>query len=138
MQQFEEIIKKAMGFNVDRGDQVEVVNVQFETGSELGVSSEGSQQVAWVQAVAPYVRYGVGALLFLIILIFVVRPLLSMLGSIPAVAGGGAREGPTLPAPLSQVETQIAEFPKSKFIEEARSDPQSTALVVKGWLKGNV
>lgn len=137
MQQFEELIKKAMGFSADRGDQLEVVNVPFESGTELGSSSEGGQQRSWAQALAPYVRYGVGSVLFLILLFFVVRPLISMLGSLPATGGGGGQEGPTLPAPLSQVETQLGVFPKTKVIEEARKDPQSTALVVKGWLKGN-
>lgn len=95
-----------MGFSAERQDQVQVVNVQFGTEAEepqagtAEVASEGLKP--WM----PYLRYGVAMLLFAVILLFVVRPLLAMLGtnieqaqaeaSVAELAGGTAAGGATL------------------------------------------
>jgi flagellar M-ring protein FliF len=137
MKQIEEIVKKAMGYSAERQDQVQVVNVQFgfgtEDGGAAGVEATASSATAWV----PYVRYAVGGLLFVVILVFVVRPLLGMLAAGVHAKDAGAT--PPLPAPVRDVEAALGggARPRTAVVELAKSNPESAAVVVRQWLKSN-
>jgi flagellar M-ring protein FliF len=149
MKRIEEIVKKAMGYSAERGDQVEVVNVPFgfEVEEGPGTSAEASPSAA--AAWAPYVRYGVALVLFMLVLFFVVRPILGTLTARPAaVSAQGAMALPgaippglpgALPMTVSQVEASMAGTlggaARTQIVDMARGNPQSTALVVKQWLK---
>ncbi len=130
MKQIEEIVKKAMGYSEERQDQVEVVNVQFgfEADEVNGGSADDSSGAAAVWA--PYIRYGVAALLFALILIFVVRPVLAVLTAEPE-----ARTMPATTSPPQPGTDQLSVPSQTQILELARSNPESTALIVKQWLK---
>lgn len=146
MKQIEEIVKKAMGYNAERGDEVQVVNAQFGFGQEEdgGASVEASSSpVSWAQ----YIRYGVGTVLFLLILFFVVRPLIAVL---TAPSGGGAGEDRAIGAagetgaglsPMAVGQARVEGLPGSsnhaQILDMAKNNPESTALVVKQWLNNN-
>lgn len=136
MKRIEDIVKKAMGYSAERQDQVQVVNVQFGFGPEetpaSAVEAVAEQPKPWI----PYLRYAVGGLLFLIILLFVVRPLIAMLGA-PVVASETEAAAPALPASVGAVEASLASVPdRAQIIDMARKNPDTTAVVVKQWLKG--
>ncbi|HEX2055452.1 MAG TPA: flagellar basal-body MS-ring/collar protein FliF [Nitrospiraceae bacterium] len=136
MKRIEEIVKKAMGYSADRQDQVEVVNIQFGFGAEeqagTAVEAPGSSWREWL----PYARYAVGGLLFVLLLVFVVRPLMTMLVTSAPVSS--ARENtPALPASVGQVEAALAAKQPAQILDMARSNPAATAVVVKQWLKSN-
>jgi flagellar M-ring protein FliF len=140
MKQFEELVIKAMGYSAERGDQVEVLNVPFRVEAEPeGAVADATPPPATVWA--PYVRYGVGAFLFAVLLIFVVRPLVKVLMTArfqtQAHASEALREG--LPMTVGQAEAALTGPPpdRAQIVELARTNPQSTAMVVKGWLKSN-
>ena len=135
LKRIEEIVKKAMGFSDERQDQVQVVNVQFGAEAE-------EPQGATTEAVAegpkpwlPYLRYAVGILLFTVILLFVVRPLLAMLGSTTAQMQADASLS-ALPGAGGAAEASLAGGPdRAQIIDMARKNPDTTAVVVKQWLK---
>jgi flagellar M-ring protein FliF len=135
LRRIEEIVKKAMGFSAERKDQVQVVNVQF--GSE-----PDEPQSATAEAVAegskpwlPYLRYAVGILLFTVILLFVVRPLLAMLGSTTGQTQAEASIT-ALPGAGGAAEASVPGAPdRAQIIDMARKNPDTTAVVVKQWLK---
>lgn len=134
MKRIEEIVKKAMGYSADRQDEVQVVNVQFGFGPEeppaAAVEAVSDSPKPW----RPYLRYAVGSLLFLIILLFVVRPLIAMLGA--AAANEAPVPVPALPAAVGAVEASLAGAPdRAQIIDMARKNPDTTAVVVKQWLK---
>jgi len=135
MKQIEEIVKKAMGYSADRQDQVEVVNVQFgfegDAGAGFGTTAEESPSL--LKTYAPYIRYGVGAALFLLILLFVVRPLVAVLTAPSLASPMQDRMGGSSATVLSQDETPSLQ--QSQVLDLARSNPESTAVVVKQWLK---
>jgi flagellar M-ring protein FliF len=134
MQRLEEIVKKAMGFSEERQDQVQVVNVQFDVAPDEGQGGESEPAPASARTWAPYIRYGVGAALFGLLLLFVVRPLLTML----AAASGSTGTGQTpaaLPPTVTAAETPLVGRPRAQLIEAARGNPETTAVVVKQWLK---
>jgi len=135
LKRIEDIVKKAMGFSAERQDQVQVVNVQFGTGPDepQGMVAEAAAEArtAWL----PYLRYGVGILLFAVIFLFVVRPLLAMLGStteqMQADTSASALSGST-----GIGQAALANTPDhAQIIDMARKNPDTTAVVVKQWLK---
>jgi flagellar M-ring protein FliF len=78
-------------------------------------------------------------LLFLLILFFVVRPLIAMLGvsSIESAAATDAA-APALPASVSAVEASLESGTnRAQIVDMARKNPDGTAVVVKQWLKGS-
>jgi len=139
MKQIEEIVKKAMGYSADRQDQVEVVNVQFGLDADVSAASGGTsaeETLSPLKTYAPYIRYGVGAVLFLLILLFVVRPLVAVLTAPAPGASPAPRLSGATANVVSQGESDAAvALQQTKVLDMARSDPESTALVVKQWLK---
>jgi flagellar M-ring protein FliF len=145
MKQIEEIVKKAMGYSAERQDQVEVVNVPFGFEADEGTGTTVEAQIPAASVWAPYVRYGVAALLFALILTFVVRPLVSTLTAKgqPAMAQANLAVAQGMPMTVSQLEASMAGasdtlpngVPRAQIVDMARGNPQSTALVVKEWLK---
>jgi flagellar M-ring protein FliF len=141
MKHLEEIVKKAMGYSAERQDQVEVVNVPFEAGVEEDVGVTDESQSAWRTAVTPFVRYGVGAVLAALILIFVVRPLIKALTTERPVVLPQGSTASSQPMTVGQLEAALGGAPalpqgpsQAQIVELARKNPQSTALVVKQWL----
>ncbi|MEI8015892.1 MAG: flagellar basal-body MS-ring/collar protein FliF [Nitrospira sp.] len=132
MKRIEEIVKKAMGYSAERQDQVQVTNVQFDIATEEPPAQGIEAAAEPANSFTPYIRYGVGGGLFLLILFMVVRPLMSMLGT-----AGSSTEGatPPLPASVSQIEASLTGKPRSQIVDMARGNPDTTALVVKQWLK---
>jgi flagellar M-ring protein FliF len=132
MKRIEEIVKKAMGYSAERQDQVQVTNVQFDIATEepSGQGIEAAAETA--SSFTPYIRYGVGGGLFLLILFMVVRPLMAMLET---TGSSGEGSTPPLPASVSQVEASLTGKPRSQIVDMARGNPDTTALVVKQWLK---
>lgn len=137
MKRIEEIVKKAMGFSEERQDQVQVTNVQFDLGTdELQAGGADATADTWKWWL-PYVRYGVGALLFCMILFFVVRPLLGMLGGGAGQAEEAKAPGSALPAPVGGEPKPAEILDRTQIIDMARKNPDTTAVVVKQWLKSS-
>jgi flagellar M-ring protein FliF len=136
MKRIEEIVKKAMGYSAERQDQVQVTNVQFDIATEE-LPAQGIEAAAGpASSFTPYIRYGVGGGLFLLILFMVVRPLMAMLGTAGSSTGSSAEGAtPPLPASVSQIEASLTGKPRSQIVDMARGNPDTTALVVKQWLK---
>lgn len=136
LKQLEEIVKKAMGYSSERQDEIEVMNMPFELEAEEGPGTTMDAATPLAAVWAPYVRYGIALLLIGLILVFAVRPLVVTL-----VSGAGLppAEGKLpLPMTVSQVEASMAGVPRVQLLEQARSNPESTALVVKQWIKEGV
>jgi flagellar M-ring protein FliF len=137
MQKYEEIVKKAVGYNAERGDQVEVVNIPFETNvpSEEPVPAEASDP-SWA-FLMPFVKYGVTGLATILVFLFIVKPLMKTL-----TAPSGLRFPSGLPAGdlygnlerggAGQLgrEAEIRE----QVLRLARENPQQTAKVIKAWI----
>ncbi len=136
MKRIEEIVKKAMGYSAERQDQVQVTNVQFDIATEEPPAQGIEAAAEPASSFTPYIRYGVGGGLFLLILFMVVRPLMAMLGTAGS-SNGSSAEGttPPLPASVSQIEASLTGKPRSQIVDMARGNPDTTALVVKQWLK---
>lgn len=135
LKRIEDIVKKAMGFSAERQDQVQVVNVQFGNESEEPQAATTEAASEGLKPWMPYLRYGVGILLFAVILLFVVRPLLAMLGTATEQLQAEASMA-ELPGGTASAGAALASSPdRAQIIDMARKNPDATAVVVKEWLK---
>ncbi len=149
LQRMTELVKKAVGFNAERGDSVNVINAAFtpseapEPLPELPIWEQ-----PWLQDL---VKKGVGGLLVLLLVFGVLKPVMKSLAAprgqemIAAPEGGeGAAEGiaedtvslsqdavqPALGGPPGSYEQNLATA--NAAIEQ---DPKLVAQVVKNWVK---
>lgn len=130
MQKLEELVKKAMGYSQERGDQVEVVNVPFENGlfsqDESSISEvELSPLSAWM----PVVRYAVGGMGFLFVFFFVVRPIMKILMQPQPMTVGR----PSLQRTGEQPINGLPE--RGQMIQMAKENPQMVAAMLRKWLQ---
>jgi flagellar M-ring protein FliF len=137
MKNLEVIIKRAMGYDEKRGDQVELINMPFSWAiQEEDLKPE--KGVVWKEYVADFYKPVISLFLMLLFTLFVVRPLLKRRPSLP-------KEDPVpLLAPGEQSAVsgapQVTETNKSlkirdQILEWARQDPTKTAGIVKTWLR---
>ncbi len=134
------LVKNAIGFNEQRGDNVNVINTAFIKPEAVGtIPEESFMQQAWVWDAAKQATGG----LFVLFLIFgVIRPLLRNLATRPVPephnlphgqAGGAAAMtaagGMRLPGPLQSYEDRMQVVQGM-----ADKDPQRVAQVVKSWV----
>lgn len=160
--QIDTLIKSAIGYDANRGDTVEVVNMQF---AALTDGSENMQLSFWEKLdFSQYVRLGetlVMALVGLLVVVLVVRPLMQRLLE-PAPVGAGADgtdamlaangvfpalEGPdgrTLAVAagndieemlaLDRIDGQIRASSMRKIAEIVDKHPEETMQIIRNWL----
>jgi flagellar M-ring protein FliF len=102
MQQISALVKSAIGFDATRGDQVQVVNVPFarvdtNVGTPAPAPFLGLDPSAWFKIIEAAIL----SLTALLIGIFVLRPLIVRMFSVPVPAGAAPQlEGATAPGAL--------------------------------------
>jgi flagellar M-ring protein FliF len=139
MKKYEEIVKKAIGFNQERGDQVEVQNIPFEkveSVEEGGMASSGFDLNIYL----PFVRHAVTGLLIILFLLFIVRPFVKGLrGSYLPHHGPAQLEPPSsrLAELQCDKETKALDSPIDKeklIVDMAQKDPDQIAGIIRKWL----
>lgn len=133
LEEFERIVKRAMGFDADRGDQVQVSC--FPLSISAGIEAQDGTGTDWLANGRQYIRPAINLVLVLVIFLFVVRPLLrSVKGIVTAV---DTRK--TLPESGEELESAALPEPgirgvREKTIMMAKSNSDKTQQVIKGWL----
>jgi flagellar M-ring protein FliF len=131
---YEDLVKKAVGFSSERGDEVRVVNMPFDTGS-LEELPEPKRDY-WPILLSA-LRYVGPLLAFILVFLFILKPLtrelMSSSGGHPKVAGLA------LPQTVAEIEKRI-DGPQRQAItmEEdvrvwAKNNPDQAAHLIKGW-----
>lgn len=135
MQQLESLVKRAINFDEQRGDRVEVVNIPFETKKLLG-AEQAPPQTGWldrVRSAAGSMKYVFLGLFLLLLFIFVVRPIVRWLTE--SVAGDGQLLG-QLPKTVGEIES---EYGKAGYREELdrllTNDSDAAVNVMQDWIK---
>jgi len=139
MERFTQLVKEAVGYNVQRGDSVRIINAAFSIPAEPKALPEISMwQQGWFIDV---VKNIIGGVLVLVLLIGVLKPVMRSLariskeGAIPAPAATGmpaaAMAGPQGASHLSaQHDSDNVTVVKTA----AEQDPTLVAQVVKSWV----
>jgi flagellar M-ring protein FliF len=134
MKYYEDLVKKAVGFSTERGDEVRVVNMPFDAGS---VEELPEPQKDYWPILFSTARYVGPLLAFLLIFLFILKPLTRELLS---SAGGQAKiPGLALPQTVAEIERRI-DSPQRKAITMeddvrvwAKKNPDQAAHLIKGW-----
>ena len=133
LEEFERIVKRAMGFDADRGDQVQVSC--FPLSISAGIEAQDGTGTDWLANGRQYIRPAINLVLVLVILLFVVRPFLR------SIKGIATNVDTRKALPESGEELESAALPEpgiqgvqEKTIMLAKSNSDKTQQVIKGWL----
>ena len=134
MKYYEDLVKKAVGFSVERGDEVKVVNMPFDTGTLEDLPEPKRDYWPMLFSAARYAGPLVG---FILIFLFILKPLTREFLS----SSGGRSKTPdlALPQTVAEIEKRL-DSPQRKAItlEDdvrvwAKTNPDQAANLIKGW-----
>lgn len=135
IQSFEEIVKKAMGYNEDREDQVTVTSISF---SNSMANQMPSQTVApesnLLTKALRYRKSFINLVLIVLVFFLVVRPLMRSIRSVPKHTVATVEKLPDLSEETQQVMAPKELDLKSKVFEISKTNPDKTNLLIKGWI----
>lgn len=101
MQQIEQLVRSAVGFSQDRGDQISVINVRFPVAADTGGVEAASPLMGFDKNdIMRAVELAVLAIVGILMIFFVARPLLGAGGKSGKGAGGS---GLIAPAQIQRV-----------------------------------
>jgi flagellar M-ring protein FliF len=132
LDRYEELIKRAVGFDDKRGDEIEVVSAPFQmaASADIGEPTFLERMGEWSESL----WRGAGLALILVLGLAVVRPfLLAMVNRAPI---------PEQPEPSAVVEEEedfVVPPPRqvnAGLLDIARQNPEQTAMVIKQWVGG--
>ncbi|WP_395674241.1 flagellar basal-body MS-ring/collar protein FliF [Phenylobacterium sp.] len=107
MQRIEQLVRTAVGFNQERGDQVSVINVRFPSDATAGGVEAANPLMGFDKNdIMRGAELGVLVLVALLMMLFIVRPLLK-----GAMGGGGAAAGGA--AAMALAAPQVAQLAMS-------------------------
>ncbi len=139
MQKFESIVKRAVNFSASRGDEVDVVNIPFET-TKLLEETDHADEPAWLgylKTYKPYMKYGFLSLFLILSFLFFVRPLVRWMTE---YSFGDMEIFKQLPKTVGELQGEFD--PNSKrltFRDQASQmiakDSQASMRVMRDWIK---
>jgi flagellar M-ring protein FliF len=156
------LVRTAIGYDQKRGDQIEIVNLRFAEAPAAQIQEPSAGFLSFLQFtkddIMRAIELAVMALLGLVVVLFVVRPLVrrilapeeprALAAGAPALAGGEAQAAlPNTPmAPpgpsqasqmidMAQVQGQVHAQSIQKVGELAERNPHETVAIVRQWLQ---
>jgi flagellar M-ring protein FliF len=136
MKNLEAIIKRAMGYDERRGDQVELINMPF-SWSIPGEDLKPDKGVIWKEYVVDFYKPAVSLLLASLFIFFVVKPLLKKRLSLPRENGvpllaqgdqSAFPEAPQVTGAKKPLEI------RDQTLQLIQKDPSKTVGIIKTWL----
>lgn len=164
MQRIEQLVRTAVGFNADRGDQVTVVNVRFpQVDAEGGVETANPLMGFDKNDIMRGIELGILGLVAVLMILFGVRPLLKPPGGrVAAIGGPGGRMMTTpdgqqmqipvdpntgqplaLPGPgselesridIARIEGQVKASSVKRVSEFVETHPEESVSLLRSWL----
>lgn len=150
LKKYTEIVKKAVGYSEERGDQVEVSNISFDANVSINEPEpeQGTfSKLFQLNGLLPIIKYLVAGISVLLIFLLVIKPMMNTVltpsvtvREVPALAGTGGGQFPK----VSELEaagnynTGHGQVEDAKFREEAiklaKENPTQTAQLIKTWI----
>ncbi|WP_127476427.1 flagellar basal-body MS-ring/collar protein FliF [Sulfurivermis fontis] len=143
MERIAALVREAVGYNAQRGDTVNVINASFQTAQAVEPLPEPPLwKQPWVMDAGKQL---LGALVVILLLFGVLRPLLRALATVkpppaPVAEHGMSEDRLTLGGPggVMQLPQQNTYEGNIAMIRDmARQDPKHVAQVVKTWVSGD-
>lgn len=144
IKKYTEIIKKAIGYNEERGDQVEVVSIPFESNISINEVETEPSKLFQIATLLPIIKYVVMAAIVLLMFLFIVRPLMKtilaskgQMEGVPGVAGYGGtfpRVSELEAAAYPQIQIDAEAKAREEAVKIAKENPKETAKLIKAWI----
>ncbi len=141
MKSLEELVKKAVGYNETRGDQITVSNIPFV--SDMGGSEMVKGENTYLQLFKSWQKMLFNISLAALVLFFVIRPFMRKfrqvadeIRTLPAPAGGPTIEEQISALLMDKPSHQISVRKKSTAL--VRHDPDKATEIIRQWLKDEV
>jgi len=129
MQQIEQLVRSAVGFNSDRGDQITVVNVRFPTeDNPEGVTAANPLMGFDKNDIMRGAELAVLGVVAVLMIFFILKPLLAPGGGAAGAAGGASGGLPMLPG---QTVTRVATTADGQQVQ-LTVDPATGQLALPG------
>jgi flagellar M-ring protein FliF len=139
LDQFAKVVKKAMGYNSDREDQVSIESFPFSYIADVEMSEPSVFD--WPALMKQYGKSLVNVVMILLVFIFIVRPFVRGLRQ----HSGGMADGTTLLTAEGREALPAGEVPealpepqsmklKDRAVFQARQDVDKTADIVRSWV----
>lgn len=135
MKEFQNIVKKAIGFNEERGDQVTVSNIPFAL--EKTAVPAAQAKPGWMSYAKKGMKPLFNVLLVALFFVFALKPFRNWLKQTrdylaPQFLPGG-QGVPELGAPSS--EQAGAHIKKEQILDLTKTDPEKIVSVIRGWIE---
>ena len=159
MQKLDELIKSAVGYNQDRGDMVEVKNIQFARNQQLEPEKiEEILILGFTKDEVIRIAEGIGvALVAILVIVLVIRPLInnafdmSNKGNDTRLLGENAEEDNLLLSNflnddtdagadminLNKIDGRVKASSVKRINDIVEKNPDATVNIVRGWLYQN-
>ncbi len=147
------LVRTAVGFDKDRGDQVEVVNLAFAEGPQIGDAEKTSLLSSLLnptkEDVMRWAELGIISLLVLVVLLLVVRPMVKQIiapasallagpGSALAIAGDNLSLALPQPEPDRIPAAALNTLQNAEQVvrinDLAEGNPKQAAAVLRSWM----
>ena len=145
MRQLLDIVRRAVGYNEQRGDEVSLVNVPFAMPDGVGMAAERG----WMDYAKQYSPAALNVLLVLLFFLMVVRPLMKAITKTAqpaeeAAPGEPARAMPgeelpegVTPADLLEGEPVKKLGTRELILQLVQQDPERATAVLRAWIQEN-
>jgi len=138
IQKIESLVKRAVNFDAERGDKVEVVNIPFEV-TELVKGDEAQAAPGWLSVLGqagPYLKPAFMGLFLLLSFLFFVKPLVRWLTEYSL---GDVEIVKQLPKTVGELESEMAGMRSIPYLNQASqliaSDGEASVGAMRSWLK---
>ena len=131
LKKYAEIVKAAIGYNKERGDQVIVENVAFESGIE----EMPKEKTDFLKIALSLLKYLVPLAAVALLIFFVIKPLIETLKPTPVEMRPAAAETTVTAGPAEiEVEASTEQIMKDQVMELVKKDPRRAAAIIREWL----
>jgi flagellar M-ring protein FliF len=133
VRQFEDMVKKAIGFSASRGDEVKVVNMPFDvTPLEDVAEAAAAPPAPAMPMVMMAAKYAIPLIGIVLLFLFVIKPLINSV-----TAPAPSLQQVALPQTVAEIQRTMAIPEKSsqdQLVDWAKKNPKDATNIVKGWL----
>lgn len=134
LKKFEEIVKKAMGYNEDRADQVTVSSISFAGAvPDMPEEAKGSK-LDMLKQVANYKKTIINFALVIMVFFLVIRPLMKSMKNLADEVALEQKQLAAETGEYTQISGPTSVNPKEKVYEISQSNHDKTQQVLKGWI----